>query len=163
MNRCDFTHFLKQMFDANIQINVSIFIKFKFLSSIASQCQRWPTAIWAACSRPMKSNVSWELQSKTLNNYSLPTELNSNFIHNSNRHDRKRVPVKKNPLKNVRAMLKLNPYSVVAKRAALKANFKVNSNFSKWSFSTFKIISILNDDQKYHHLSNEKRWFFINS
>ena len=53
-------------------------------------------------------------------------ELNLIITLNSNRHDRKRIPVKKNPLKNVRAMLKLNPYSIVAKRAALKANFKVD-------------------------------------
>ena len=33
----------------------------------------------------------------------------------------KRATVKKNPLKNIKAMLKLNPYAAVHKRAAQKA------------------------------------------
>jgi len=36
----------------------------------------------------------------------------------------KRVTVKKNPLKNIKTMLKLNPYAAVQKRAAQKASSK---------------------------------------
>jgi large subunit ribosomal protein L4e len=35
-------------------------------------------------------------------------------------HDRKRRVLKRNPLKNTRAMYRLNPYAIVQKRNALK-------------------------------------------
>lgn len=50
-----------------------------------------------------------------------------NFLNNfkavlrPRRSATKRATVKKNPLKNIKAMLKLNPYAAVHKRAAQKA------------------------------------------
>ena len=41
------------------------------------------------------------------------------------RRIRKRRVLKRNPLKSVRTMLKLNPYASVVKRAALVANLKL--------------------------------------
>ncbi|EPZ33073.1 60S ribosomal protein L4-A [Rozella allomycis CSF55] len=80
-----------------------------------------------------QSNASlkkdYSLPKSVISNPDIARIINSDEIQSvvraANTQRPKRTTQKKNPLKNVNVMLRLNPYAAVAKRAALKASLKM--------------------------------------
>ena len=104
----------------------------------ASLCldRLWPMLIFSVSSKPMKSRnviskylVIITVTTVIANDGTVTILFPSDHSNNKKkaalkprRAATKRVTVKMNPLKNIKTMLKLNPYAAVQKRAAQKAS-----------------------------------------
>jgi len=82
---------------------------------------------------------TFKVKSSTKNNFSLPQPKMTNSdlgrllkadeiqrVLRTKSRDRKRRVLKRNPLKNIRTLYKLNPYAIAEKRAALKISLGLN-------------------------------------
>jgi large subunit ribosomal protein L4e len=102
--------------------------------------------IWTESAFKELDNIygTYKQKSATKNDFSLPQPKMTNSdlgrlltadevqrVLKKKSHDRKRRVLKRNPLKNTRALYKLNPHAIVAKRNALKQHLGLNKPIKK--------------------------------
>lgn len=117
----------------------------------ACQCTRWPTQIWTESLRARKSRKHFVLLSRFWFLYEISTfgplfvwflyleatcevyyvYITLRFLICCSRKIKRRI-LKKNPLKNLRVMMKLNPYAKTARRRAIMAHNPDVSTLAAW-------------------------------